>query len=465
MTVQERLIKYYQTAFKRLLKKISEMPEGASWKRYYKRLVAEIEKEVAKLDTAAAKQLVELVKKTYTAAEAKALADIQAGPFGGLNRSAMRLIAENAVDDLVEANHYFGRHLADTIRRIGLDAIAEKLSTGQTIREARRRIIERLQANGMSTVTGGSGRQYRLDSYAELVARTTTREATNTATTSTGEQLGYDLVKFSTHYPTCEVCAPIQGRVFSISGKDRRFPALSDVPGFDKGFKTIHPNCRHVVVLTVEVLWTDAEREKYLADAKKPLRGDTRTQQEVDAYNATQAEKRDRRQDRRQYEKYKAALSDDAPGSFSAFRAIKRANGDAWDDLKRFYRYKIDNPTAMRVHYNIYQELKAQGIRRGQVLPPEEIVPYILADGARPYHAMQRMQERSVTDDEVRRYVSEADVMFSQWKGARIMYVSSEGVTIVEKNAAGDWIVKTTWSRLDFDEEMEAIIKAVKKYV
>ncbi len=341
MTAQERLIKYYQAAYKRLLKKIAEMSEGASWKRYYKRLVAEIEKEVAKLDAAAAKDLAELVKKSYTAAEAKALADIQAGPFGGLNRSAMQIIAENAVDQLVEANHYFGRHLADNIRQIGIDAIAEKLSTGQTIREARRRILERLQAEGMTTVTGGSGRQFRLDGYADLVARTTTREATNSATTSTGEQLGYDLVKFSEHYPTCEVCAPIQGRIFSISGKDKRFPALSDVPGFDKGFKVIHPNCRHVVVLTVEALWTDEERAQYLEDAKKPLRGDTRAQQEVDAYNAMQADKRDQRRDRRQWERYRAYLGDSAPKTLSAFRAIKRANGDRWRDMQRDYKYVL----------------------------------------------------------------------------------------------------------------------------
>jgi hypothetical protein len=338
MTAAERLVKYYKDAYKRLLKKISELPPGSGWQRYYRRLVREIEKEVAKLDGEAAKQLAELVKKTYSAAEAKALSDIQAGPFGGLNRSAMRLIAENAVDQMVEANHYFGRHLADAIRQIGLDAIAEKLSAGQTVREARKRLIERLQSDGMTTVSGGAGRKYRLESYAELVARTTTREATNTATTSTGEQLGYDLVKFSTHYPTCEVCAPIQGRVFSISGKDTRFPALSEVPGFDKGFKTIHPNCRHVLVLTVEALWTDAEREKYLADAGKPLRGDTRTQQEVDAYNATQAEKRDRWQDRRQWEKYRAALGDDAPKTFSAFRAVKRADGESWAELQGTYK-------------------------------------------------------------------------------------------------------------------------------
>jgi len=340
MTAQDRLLKYYKDAFEQLLRKISSAP-GADWNRYYKRLLKEIEKAVAELDKAAAMELAEITQKAYSAAEAKALAAIQeaAGPFGGkLNRNVIQLIAENAVDEMVSANHYFGRRLADNIRQIGLDAIAEKTATAQTVRKAQKRIIQRLKADGMTSVTGDAGKQYRLDSYAELVARTTTREATNTGTTNTAEQLGYDLVKFSSHYPTCEVCAPIQDRVFSISGKDPRFPPLSSVPGFDKGFKTVHPHCRHVLVITIEALWTPEERARYLADAGKPVRGDTRTQQEVDRYNAMQAEKRDRRQDRRQYDKYRALLGDDAPKTFSAFRAIKQADDTKWKLMQRDYK-------------------------------------------------------------------------------------------------------------------------------
>lgn len=338
MTAQDRLIKYYQDSYSKLLKKIERLSESGNWNGCYMRLLREIRKTVGQLDTAAARDLTELVKTAYTASETKALATLPGGPFGGLNRRAMYLVAENAVDMLSDANHYFGRQIEDRIRKIGLDAVAEKLSTAQTVKEAKRRIVEMLQAEGMTTVSGGAGRNYRLETYAELVARTTTREATNTATTSTAEQIGYDLVKFTTHYPTCDVCAPIQGRVFSISGKDTRFPPLSSVPGFDKGFKTIHPNCRHVLVVTVESLWTDDERARYLADAEKPVNVDTRTAAEVAKYNAMQAEKRDRWQDRRQHEKYQARLGDDAPKSFSGFRAVKRADGDKWKLMQMDYK-------------------------------------------------------------------------------------------------------------------------------
>ncbi len=330
MTAEERLIKYYKDSYEKLLEKLSKLPPGASWKYYYKRLLKEIEKTVKELNVTAARELTEMVQKAYSAAEAKTLSALPGGPFGGLNREAMWLVAENAVDELANANRYFGRHMDDSIRQIGLDAIAEKLSTAQTVREARQRIIEMMADRGFTAMVDSTGRRHRLDSYAELVARTTTREATNTATTETGTQLGYDLVKFSSHYPTCEVCAPIQGRVFSISGKDKRFPALSNVPGFDKGFKTIHPNCRHVLVITVEALWTDEERERYLAEASMPIRGDTRTQAEVDRYNSMQAEKRDRWQDRRQWEKYRTKYPEYCQKTLSTFRQDKARQGNRY---------------------------------------------------------------------------------------------------------------------------------------
>lgn len=333
MTPEERLVAYYKNSYARLIKKIADMPPGAAWEGFYKRLLKEIEKTVADLNMAAAKDLTELVKKAYTESEVKALNAIQAGPFGGLNRKAMWLVAENAVDDLTNANQFFGRHLTDIIRQIGLDATAEKLSSGQTVREAKKRIVERMYTNGLTAMVDSAGRAHRLDSYAELVARTTTREATNTATMETGRQLGYDLVKFTTHYPTCEVCAPVQGRVFSVSGKDKRFPALSSVPGFDKGFKTIHPNCRHVLVVTVEALWTAEERERYLADAQMPVRGDTRAQAEIEKYNALQAVKRERWQDRRQWEKYRAQYPDYCHKTFASFRQDKARDGNRYQTM------------------------------------------------------------------------------------------------------------------------------------
>lgn len=44
--------------------------------------------------------------------------------------------------------------------------------------------------------------------------------------------------------PTCDTCAVYQGRVYSISGNDSRYPALYKT-AFKSGYSIIHPNCRH----------------------------------------------------------------------------------------------------------------------------------------------------------------------------------------------------------------------------
>lgn len=53
---------------------------------------------------------------------------------------------------------------------------------------------------------------------------------------------GHDLIVCSYHENTCEICSKYQGRVYSVSGKDKRFPKLPDVVLQYQGF---HPGCRH----------------------------------------------------------------------------------------------------------------------------------------------------------------------------------------------------------------------------
>lgn len=347
MTAQEALLRQYQKSYERLLKRIAAKEARGSWAGYERRLLQEIVKAVRELDKAAVSALPGLVDQAYTASAEKAAATLGVQLSGGLNTRAISLIIQNAVDSLVQANHYFGRHVQDRLREIGLEATAEKLSMGQTIPQARKRIIEMLETEGLQAPVGSKGNFMRLESYAALVARTTTREATNTATLDITTQYGHDLVRFSEHYPTCEVCAPVQGRVFSISGKDPRFPALSEVPGFDQDFKTIHPNCRHVLVPVVWGLLSPEEQARDLANAKKPVRGDTRSAEEVDLYNAQQSKNRQMWADRRQWERYKVVLGEDAPKTFSGFRRVKHAGTEKWQYMRLDYTRRarlISNP-------------------------------------------------------------------------------------------------------------------------
>lgn len=86
------------------------------------------------------------------------------------------------------------------------------------------------------------GRSYSLNYYAEMVARTELRRAQSKATDLMCEEYANDLVEFSRHANSCEICRPHEGRVFSRSGRDPNYPRLSE-----ELTPPLHPNCGHSI--------------------------------------------------------------------------------------------------------------------------------------------------------------------------------------------------------------------------
>lgn len=84
------------------------------------------------------------------------------------------------------------------------------------------------------------GKRFSPDYYAELVARTKFHEAHSCAAIATCKNYGTDLVIISAHNTNTEICQQYEGKVFSLSGNDPRFPLLDAVPPF-------HPNCLHLM--------------------------------------------------------------------------------------------------------------------------------------------------------------------------------------------------------------------------
>jgi len=71
-----------------------------------------------------------------------------------------------------------------------------------------------------------NGRQYQLKALAENIARSELHEAYVEATIDECRKWDNDLVQFSRHDSPCELCAALEGMVFSISGTDPDFPPL-----------------------------------------------------------------------------------------------------------------------------------------------------------------------------------------------------------------------------------------------
>ena len=87
--------------------------------------------------------------------------------------------------------------------------------------------------------------KYKPSYYAEMVGRVKFHEAHSYATLAQAKNYDTDLVQISSHNTNTAICLDFEGKVFSISGKDSRFPILQEVPPF-------HPNCLHLQYPTFE---------------------------------------------------------------------------------------------------------------------------------------------------------------------------------------------------------------------
>lgn len=309
---------------------------------YQRSLLAQIKSQIAYLDEYAKKWATDTIDTQYRKGVIEAVTGLgKLGieisgfeAFSQLHTKAIGILTANTVNDLTDANNFVGRVMGDAIREAGLEATQLKIAMGSTVRETQKLLAKKLIDMGVPGIRTKNGRMIAIAPYSELVARSTSREATNTATMNQLTYNGYDLVQMSSHATTCPVCAAYQGRVYSISGHDSRYPPLN--AAFSGSHANIHPNCRHVLVPYIEALADNPEADRTFSN--RPFDIPERDKEELDAYNAKQAAKTQQRNDRDQYERYRLALGEGAPKTFSGFMASKRANSDKWVQMQQDYR-------------------------------------------------------------------------------------------------------------------------------
>ena len=202
------------------------------------------------------------------------------------------------------------------------------------------------------------------------------------------------------------------------------------------------------------------ERERVYYDKRGFVA--TNTKRQNAKYSAEML--RNANRDSKLYERFRKVLGEDA-GTLAEFRQIKYNNSDKWEYLQGLRNYITEHPNSSKQFYNIQEELKSLGIKKGVVLPAEKKQAFILPEGKNdPYHIMRRMLERQISDDDVRGYMEDAQVMFVQWGGRRQMFFSSKGVSVIAKKG-DDWIYKTAWNETDFDEDALKIMEVINKHV
>ncbi|MCR4398944.1 MAG: phage minor capsid protein, partial [Firmicutes bacterium] len=230
----DQLVSVYRQGFEEILRTIVRKEAKGQWTKYWRDLLLDVRDVLRGLDSFADEWIEAVVGQVYSQAVAETVAFLQGlgarapekPEFAQVHQRAVDVVAQNTADNLRSATQFIGRRVNDVFRQVGLEATAGKLGAGATVRDMKREVVRRLLDQGQTAFVDRLGRKWRLDRYAEMVARTTTREASSVAVLNECAEFGLDLVRITVHYPTCEKCAPLQGKVFSISGRDRRYPRL-----------------------------------------------------------------------------------------------------------------------------------------------------------------------------------------------------------------------------------------------
>ena len=216
-----------------------------------------------------------------------------------LNRGyrAIRMDFNNRFKDLVSV---VARKSYDVYSRVQAQSAMFGFKDSDNIKAVIRDMRDGLRQRGVTGFVDRSGRNWRMDAYAEMAARTVTAQARLRAKEMEFLAHGQNLVQISNHWPTCPLCATWNGVIVSLAEPTEKYPyTLQDA--YDAGWG--HPNCRHNFSLVVEGFSDPSRSEPYSKEEAEEINNQAKESTKALA-------ERQREEDRQKArERYKAKQS------------------------------------------------------------------------------------------------------------------------------------------------------------
>lgn len=252
LTAEQHLIRQYRQAAKRLRQQmIADLRDERIGTFVYRRRQLEaIRRDLTRLGQRTRLASIEAIAAGYD--RGAAIADVVSGritagevataryAFSGTHARPARVLAENMAGRLDQARAFVGRRVDDVYRRAALETVTQGVIAGDTRRDVARALERRLVRDGATGFVDRAGRQWQLDTYAEMVARTTTREAMSAGTQQRMAETGQQLITISDHSTDTDICQKYEGKTFALPGQTvEGYDTIDQLPPF-------HPRCLHV---------------------------------------------------------------------------------------------------------------------------------------------------------------------------------------------------------------------------
>lgn len=190
--------------------------------------------------------------------------------FAHFHREAIEALSQETYSTIAAGMVGIKNNAVRIINNATREGIFNKIAsgqiTGETGKEIQKRIADELRRSGISALVDRGGKTWDLRRYGEMLARTSLTRAHNSGLSNRMAGGGYDLVMVSSHYTSCDLCAPWQGEILSLGGKSPAFKSLSQAEA--EGL--FHPNCRHTYspyhaeFFDKAQIW-DTDQQKYVS--------------------------------------------------------------------------------------------------------------------------------------------------------------------------------------------------------
>jgi hypothetical protein len=278
------VVELYAEAERVLLARIAKsLAKGLDAPHWVEKKLAEVqflrhqtERLVADLGNRAAAQVAVALAEAYNRGGASAAADLAAllkvgleevsAPLLGL--PSVELLVSETMRFLIAANARMSVAVREAFRSIITESEAQVLIGTQTRRQAAQAALDRFAAKGITGFVDKSGRGWNLASYVEMAMRTGCGKAAVQGANERFQAFGQDLVIVSDAPRECPLCRKHEGKVYSLSGTDQKYPSLDSA----RAEGLFHVNCRHATSLYQEGITKPmkgtADPEGYAATTK-----------------------------------------------------------------------------------------------------------------------------------------------------------------------------------------------------
>lgn len=268
---------------------------------------------------------------------------------------AAKKIAQDAYKQIsfMRNQYVIGRREADLVRQKTLAAVAMKSATGQPMVNAERDLIASLLSEGITAFVDRGGRKWRLGVYANMAVRTTSRQSRNVGELYDDPE--HDLYIIVDRHSNCPICSRYEGRVYSRSGTNPNYPALSDAfkkidvnrpDGLGNTYLSIHPNCRHTIAKWVERARSPIEIEamrRKSNPATNPFTNDPRTDKQIIQYKKREKVMAEEAASYRMYRKLLQFIPVKVLGAWATFNEHYKAKDGRYQEILKIYKEKMKN--------------------------------------------------------------------------------------------------------------------------